>query len=381
MADKRDYYEVLGVEKGADDAAIKKADRSLAKKYHPDMNPGNAEAEVKFKEVNEAYGILSDPEKRSAYDRYGFAAFDPSQGGGAGGGFGGFGGFDGFDMGDIFSSMFGGGFGGGRRSSNPNRPMQGETIEINVRITLEESATGVKKDLKYDCNVTCPDCNGKGGSDVETCNVCNGSGHRRITQNIFGAQFQQDVTCDACNGSGKRIKNICPTCRGKCMVRKTKTVTVNIPAGIDDGQTIAKRGYGYDGRNGGPAGDLLVTISIKKHAVFTRSRYDLFCEVPLTVAEATLGAEIDVPTLDGAEKFTIPEGTQPGETFVLRGKGIPYANNSGRCGDLRFTVGVEIPKNLSEKQKEAMRNFASLCGESNYAKKKGFRSMFGKFKK
>lgn len=373
MADKRDYYEVLGVKKGDDDATIKKAYRVLAKKYHPDMNPGDAEAEKKFKEVNEAYGVLSDSEKRAAYDQYGHAAFDP-----ASGGFGGSGG-EGFDFGDIFENFFGGfGFGGGSTSARANAPRRGENINLSVRLTLEESATGVRKEFTYPCNVTCPDCNGRGGSDVETCRVCNGSGQRRVLQNLGGMQFQTTKTCDSCRGTGKIIKNICNTCRGNGTLRKQRTVTVNIPAGIDDGQSIAKRGFGCDGRNGGSAGDLIVTIALRKHEIFTRRDFNIYCDVPITVAEATLGAEIDVPTLDGTEKYDIPEGTQPFDTFTLRGKGIPYTNSATRRGDLIFRTTVEIPKGLSEKQKDVMRKFADECGEGNYAKKKKFKNIFKK---
>ena len=374
MADKRDYYEVLGVKKGDDESTIKKAYRTLAKKYHPDMNPGDAEAEKNFKEVNEAYGVLSDPEKRSAYDQYGHAAFDPSSGfgGGAGGA--------GFDFGDIFGSFFGGfGFGGGG-ASRANAPMRGDNINLSVRLTLEESAKGVKQELTYPCTVTCSDCNGQGGSDVETCRVCNGAGQRRVVQNLGGMQFQTTKTCDSCRGTGKTVKNVCQTCRGAGLLRKQRTVTVNIPAGIDDGQSIAKRGFGSDGRNGGSAGDLIVTISLKKHEVFTRRDFNLYCDVPITVTEATLGAEIDVPTLDGAEKFDIPDGTQPGDTFTLRGKGIPYTNNPNRKGDIVFRAIVEIPKGLSSKQKDLLRAFAEECGDGNYAKKKRFRNLFGKKK-
>ena len=380
MAEKRDYYEVLGVKKGDDDTTIKKAYRSLAKKYHPDMNPGDKDAEAKFKEVNEAYDILSDPEKKAAYDQYGHAAFDPAAGGGSG--FGGAG-FDFGDIGDIFGSFFGGGFGGfgGGASQRANAPMRGENINVDVRITLEESATGVKKDFTYPCNVTCPDCKGQGGSEVETCRVCNGMGQRRVVQNLGGMQFQTTKTCDACRGTGKSIKNICTTCRGNGIVRKQRTVSVNIPAGINDGQSIAKRGFGCDGRNGGGAGDLIVTIALKKHEIFTRRDFNIYCDVPITITEATLGAEIDIPTLDGSEKYEIPEGTQPGETFTLRGKGIPYTNSTTRKGDLVFRTTVEIPKGLSEKQKDLMRAFADGCGEGNYAKKKRFKTLFGKFKK
>ncbi|MBR2293058.1 MAG: molecular chaperone DnaJ [Clostridia bacterium] len=373
MAEKRDYYEVLGLNKSAGDAEIKKAYRSLAKKYHPDMNPGDAEAEAKFKEINEAYAVLSDAEKKAKYDQLGHAAFDPTAGGGQG--FGGFGGFGDFgDLGDIFGSFFGGGFGGGS-AQRRNGPMRGDDIGARVTISFEEAAFGTKKDVSFHRIQKCSDCGGSGaakGTKAETCTVCGGSGQRRITQRIGGMAFQSTTTCDSCGGTGKIIKTPCTECKGKGFVKVNKKLSVNIPAGIDDGERIALRGQGCDGRNGGPAGDLIITVSVKKHAVFEREGYHIYCEVPITVAEATLGAQIDIPTLEGSEKFTIPEGTQPGTNFTLRQKGIPYVNNSNRRGDLIFSVNVEIPKGLSEKQKEHMRAFADSCKETNYSKKTGF---------
>ena len=381
MADnKRDYYEVLGLSKGASEAEIKKAYRSMAKKYHPDMNPGNAEAEAKFKEVNEAYDVLSDADKKAQYDQYGHAAFDQTAGGGAG--FGGFGGFSDFgDIGDIFGNIFGGAFGGGSQRSNRNAPMRGEDVGARVTISFEEAAFGVKKDVSFGKVQKCPDCSGSGaqkGTQAETCSACGGHGQRRVTQRLGGMSFQTTTTCDKCRGTGKIIKNPCNNCRGTGYIKVNKKLSVNIPAGIDDGERIALRGEGCDGRNGGPAGDLIITVSVKRHNVFERDGYDIHCEVPLTVAEATLGAEIDVPTLEGKEKFTIPEGTQVGTRFTLRNKGIPYVNNSNRRGDLIFTVNVEIPRGLSEKQKDHMRAFADACGDSNYSKKTGFfKRIFG----
>ena len=371
MADKRDYYEVLGVDKGADANAIKKAYRSLAKKYHPDMNPGDKEAEAKFKEVNEAYAVLSDDEKKAKYDQFGHAAFDPAAGGGYGTDFGGFG-----DFGDIFSSFFGGGFGGGSSGGRrANAPTRGDDIGIRVTISFEEAAFGVKKEVSYNRVQKCGECGGSGaakGSSAETCTSCNGTGQKRVMQRLGGMQFQSTAPCDACRGTGKVIKNPCSNCRGSGSVRATKSLTVTIPAGIDNGQKIALRGQGCDGRNGGPAGDLIITIQVKPHSVFEREEFDIYCEIPITVAEATLGAEIKIPTLEDAVPYTIPEGTQPGTTFTLRGKGIPYVNNNNRRGDLIFRVNVEIPRGLNEKQKDAMRTFADSCGESNYAKKSGF---------
>ena len=371
MADKRDYYDVLGVDKSADEASIKKAYRSLAKKYHPDMNQGDAEAEKKFKEVNEAYAILSDPQKKQQYDQFGHAAFE--QGGpGAGGGFGGFEGFGGF--GDIFSDIFGGGF-GGSSGTRRNAPMRGDDVGATVTITFEEAAFGVKRDVTFNRIQRCSDCGGSGaekGTQPETCSVCGGSGQRRVVQRMMGMQFQSTTTCDACRGTGKVVKSPCSNCRGTGFVKISKKLGVSIPAGIDDGERIALRGEGCDGRNGGPTGDLIITVRVKRHSVFERDGYNIYCEVPITVAEATLGAEITVPTLEGNMQYTIPEGTQPGTQFTVRQKGIPYVNNTNKRGDLVFSVNVEIPKGLNEKQKEHMRAFAESCGEGNYGKKTGF---------
>ena len=376
MADKRDYYEVLGLSKGATDAEIKKAYRSMAKKYHPDMNPGNAEAEAKFKEVNEAYDVLSDADKKAQYDQFGHAAFDQTAGGGYGGFGGGYGGFSDFgDIGDIFGNIFGGAFGGGSSARRQNAPTRGEDVGARVTITFEEAATGVKKDVSFNRVQKCPDCSGSGaekGSSPETCSACGGHGQRRVTQRLGGMAFQSTVTCDKCRGAGKIIKNPCSNCRGTGYIKVSKKLSVNIPAGINDGERIALRGQGCDGRNGGPTGDLVITVNVKKHSIFERDGYNIYCDVPITVAEATLGADIDVPTLEGGQKFTIPEGTQPGTQFTLKQKGMPYVNSPSRRGDLIFTVQVEIPKGLSEKQRVHMRAFADACGESNYSKKTGF---------
>ena len=368
MADKRDYYEVLGIQKGASDTDIKKAYRSLAKKYHPDVNPGDKEAEAKFKEVNEAYEVLSDADKKAKYDQYGHAAFDPSGAGFGGGGFGGFGGFD-VDLGDIFGSFFGGGSSRQRR----NGPQRGDDIELNVTISFEEAVFGCKKDVSFQRYSKCSSCSGSGSADgkSETCPSCRGTGQRRVMQNLGGMQFQSTTTCDTCRGTGKYIKTPCQKCRGSGFERVTKKLTVDIPAGIDHGKGLIIRGAGNDGKNGGGAGDVLVMVSVRPSATFKREGYTLYCEVPITIAEATLGAEIEVPTLEGLEKFTIPEGTQTGTTFTLKQKGVPMIN-SNRRGDLIFRVNVEVPKGLSEKQKELLRAFAKECGENNYAKKKNF---------
>ena len=381
MADKRDYYEVLGVEKGASDAEIKKAYRSLAKKYHPDMNPGDKEAEAKFKEVNEAYDILSDAEKRQKYDQFGHAAFDPSMGGGGAGGFGG-----GFDFGDIFSSFFGGGgggfgggFGGGGRRS---RAVDGDDIFARVTLSFEESVSGVKKSVNFRHIEECPDCKGSGaakGSTAETCSQCHGSGQTTVNQRTPFGMMQSTTTCPGCGGKGKIIKNPCTNCNGKGYVRVAREYSVSIPAGIADGQRIVIRGKGDCGRNGGVAGDLVIEASVRPHPLFNREGNHVYCEVPITFTEATLGAEIEIPTLEGTQKYTIPEGTQYGTSFTLRGKGMPDVN-SGRRGDLIFTVTVEVPKNLSSKQKELLEAFASSLGESNNSKKSGFLKKFFKKK-
>ena len=374
MAEKRDYYEVLGVSKDADAGTLKRAYYKLAKQYHPDTNPGDKVAEEKFKEANEAYEVLSDADKRAKYDQFGHAAFDPSMGGGAGfGGFGGFGGFEDFgDLGDILGGMFGG-FGGSRQRRNG--PVNGDDISVGVTITFEEAAFGVKKDVSYNRVCRCPDCKGSGAQNGETpvtCTVCGGSGQVRRIQQMGGMSFQTTGTCQSCRGAGKIIKNPCQKCRGSGFSKENKRLTVSIPAGIDHGQRIALSGQGCDGKNGGVTGDLIITVAVRRHEFFERDGYNLVCEVPLTVAEATLGAEIKVPTLEGDVSYTIPEGTQYGTSFTLRGKGIPYVNSSRR-GDLIFTVAVEIPKGLSDKQKDAMKAFADSCGEGNYSKrKKGF---------
>ncbi|MBE6697844.1 MAG: molecular chaperone DnaJ [Ruminococcaceae bacterium] len=373
MADKRDYYEVLGVDKSASDADIKKAYRVLAKKYHPDMNPGNAEAEAKFKEVNEAYEVLSDSDKKAKYDQYGHAAFDPAAGG-FGAGYGGGYSTDFGDLGDIFGSFFGGAFGGGGQRRR-NGPQRGDDIQIRVSLTFEEAAFGAKKTITYTRLRKCPDCKGngsEGGQAPEICPNCRGTGQVRTVHNMGGMQFQSTGTCEKCRGTGKIVKVPCSRCRGAGMERENKNLTVDIPAGIDHGEKIALRSQGCDGKNGGPAGDLIIQLGVQSHKIFKREGANIYCEIPVTIAEAVLGAEIEVPTLEGSQKFDLPEGTQSGTSFTLKGKGIPNLSNNSRRGDLIFTVAVEIPTGLSTKQKEAMRAFADACGESNYKKKKGF---------
>ena len=377
MAEKRDYYEVLGVEKTATDSEIKKAYHKLAKKYHPDVNPGNAEAEVKFKEANEAYDVLSDSDKRAKYDAYGHAAFDPAAGGGDGG-FGGFGGFSDFGgFGDIFSSFFGGGAssGGGR-----NAPQRGDDIGVRVTLTLEEAAFGCKKDISFNRIERCGECGGSGaekGTTVETCHECGGSGQVRVTQRTMLGMMQTMQRCSSCGGTGKKIKTPCSNCNAKGYVKVKKTFSVNIPAGIDEGQKIMQSGEGNHGRNGGGNGDLYVIVSIKEHPVFERDGNDLYCIVPVTFPQAALGAELEIPQLDGSmEKFDLPEGTQNGARFTLRGCGVKGVRSS-RKGDMIIQILVEVPKNLTSEQKKLLNAFADSCKPGNYnsGKKKKF---FGK---
>ena len=371
MADKRDYYEILGVDKSADETSIKKAYRQLAKKYHPDMNPGDAEAEVKFKEVNEAYDVLSDPDKKAKYDQYGHAAFDPASGGGAG--FGGFGDF-GFDINDIFSSFFGG------SSSQRNGPVRGSNITVRLTLTFEEAVFGCKKEISYQKVQKCADCSGTGaakGTSPKTCDHCRGTGYVTVQQRTMMGMMQTRRQCDHCKGTGKIVETPCSECRGSGFTRVTKKLEVNIPAGIDDGQQIGLRGQGSDGANGGGPGDLNIIISVRPHAVFERDGYDLYLEEPITYAEATLGAEVEIPTLEGTQKLEIPEGTQTGTTFTLRGKGVQYVNSKNR-GDLHVTVVVEVPKGLNREQKELLEKFAQSCGESNYTKRTKFFKKFFK---
>ena len=377
MADKRDYYEVLGVQKGASDDELKKAYRKLARKYHPDLNKDNPEAADKFKEVNEAYEVLSDKEKRAKYDQFGFAGVDPSYGGGAGaGGFGG--GFDMGDLGDLFGSFFGGGFGGGR-SSRRNAPQRGESIRQTVVLSFEEAAFGCEKEITVERIESCDDCGGTGaakGTTAETCPNCRGTGVVTQTQRTPLGMFQTQGACPNCRGTGKIIKKPCPKCGGQGRVRKTRKFKVNIPAGIDDGQAISLRGQGHAGSNGGPSGDLLITVMVRPHEIFRREGTSVFCEAPITFTQAVLGAELEIPTIDGRVKYTIPEGTQTGTVFRLRGKGIPVLNGRGR-GDQYVTVTIETPRDLNREQKEALKRFSETLGEGNYEK---HRSFFGKKK-
>ena len=376
---KRDYYEVLGVSKSASDDEIKKAYRSLAKKYHPDIHPGDKEAEEKFKEVGEAYEILSDADKRSKYDAYGHAAFDPSSGMGGGGGFsGGFGDFS--DLGDIFSSFFGGGFSSG--SQRRNGPVRGEDLSESITISFEEAVFGCKKEISFGRVERCADCSGSGaaaGSSPETCSNCGGTGSIRTTQRTMLGMMQSTQPCPNCRGTGKIIKNPCNNCKGKGFVRIRKKLEVDIPAGIDDAQRIVLRGQGNEGRNGGSAGDLFLNINVRPHHIFERDGINVYCEVPITIVEAALGADIEIPTLEGKTvTYKIPEGTQTGTSFTLKGKGIRQLNTQ-RYGNLIFTVVVETPKNLTEAQKKLLREFGDCCGEGKFTKKQNFiKKLFNK---
>ncbi len=366
---KRDYYEVLGVKKDAGADEIKKAYRKSAMKYHPDRNPGDKAAEEKFKELGEAYEVLSDSEKRARYDQFGFAGVDPNYGGGAGGaGFEGFGGFGGF--GDIFSEFFG----GGASQRTRNGPRRGEDIGVRLEVTFEEAAFGVEKEITYARIENCVKCSGTGSADgvIESCSRCGGSGQVRVTQNMMGMAFQSTSTCPQCSGRGKLVKNPCITCRGKGKVRKNHTAKVSVPAGINHGQSFRLRGQGCVGTNGGPSGDVLVETYIKRHPIFTREGMDVLCEVPITFTQAALGGEIDVPTLDGKQKFEIPEGTQTGREFFMSGKGIPQVNNPRYRGNQRFTVVVETPTRLTREQKELLEKLDATLDVKASPKRKKF---------
>lgn len=366
MADKRDYYEVLGVSKGASDDELKKAFRKEAKKYHPDLHPGDKEAEAKFKEINEAYEVLSNPEKRQRYDQFGHAGVDSNYGTGGGYGGSGFG-----DFGDIFSDIFGGGFGFGGSGGRRNGPRRGNDVRQVVTISFEEAAFGCKKKINITKQEDCPTCKGTGakpGTSAETCSHCHGTGQIQTQQRTILGYMTNVTTCPHCQGSGKIIKDPCRDCRGTGKVRKTRTVEIDIPAGIDDGQTMQLSGQGEAGERGGPSGDLLITVRVRPHQMFERSGNDVYLNMPVTFVQAALGATLTVPTLDGVVEYDIPEGTQSGTRFRLRGKGIPFIRGKNR-GDQYVTVEVEVPKNLSQRQKEILREFDE---EKNYKKKKSF---------
>ena len=370
MANKRDYYDVLGVAKDADDAAIKKAYRQLAKKYHPDVNPGDKNAEEKFKEVNEAYQTLSDPQKRATYDQFGP---DGPQAGFGGGGFGGFSGFEGGGFGgfeDIFSSFFGGGAGGARS----NGPIPGDDLRYDLTISFEEAAMGCEKEINLVRDEECPTCHGSGakpGSKVDTCPNCHGTGQERVVSNTPFGRIQNVRTCSRCHGEGKIITEPCAKCHGRGKVRVSKRRTIKVPAGIDNGQVLTIRGQGGLGERGGPPGDLMVVITVRPHKLFKRRDDNLYIDLPLTLTQAALGAEIDVPTLEKPVKYRFPEGTQPGQVFCLKGQGVTHLRGGGK-GDLYVTATVEIPKKLTNQQKDLLRQFEGTTTDRQYEKKKNF---------
>lgn len=371
---KRDYYEVLGVAKGCSDDDLKKAYRQMAKKYHPDLNPGDKEAEARFKEVNEAYAVLSDSDKRKKYDQFGHAGVDSNFGGS--GGFSS-GGFDFGDIGDIFDSFFGGGFGGfggSTRTRNPNGPIRGNNINIEVSMDFLEAAKGCKKEINFSRLVKCETCDGSGaakGTTPETCPDCHGSGRVQVQQRTPFGVVQSMKTCSKCSGTGKIVKDPCTNCKGAGRVRKNVKLEVNVPAGIDNGQTFVLREQGDHGINGGPKGDVNVTANVRPDQLFERDGFDVWCDIPITFPQAVLGDEVTVPTIDGKVKYNIPEGTQPGTVFRLRNKGVPYVNGRGR-GDQYVKVNIEVPTNLSAKQKEALKEFEDMSSDKNYRKRKSF---------
>ena len=376
---KRDYYEVLGLTKGASEAEIKKAYRKLAKQNHPDMNPGDKGAEERFKEINEAYGVLSDPEKKARYDQFGHAGVDPNYGGGGGFGFD----MGDIDLGDIFGSFFGGGFGGfgGGGSSRRSGPQKGESLRANLAISFEEAAFGCTKELDLNRTEVCDVCHGSGceaGTTAETCPDCRGTGTVRVQRGGGGFAFSTTTTCPKCRGTGKLIHSPCKACGGAGSVRKKKRVSVTIPAGIDDGQAVSLRGQGNAGVNGGPAGDLLVGIRIKPHPQFHRDGTTVLYEHPVSFYQAAMGAELEIPTIDGKVKYNLPAGTQTGTTFRLRGKGIPVLRGRGR-GDQYVTVRVQVPTSLTAEQKEALHAFGAAMGET--APEGGLKGFFDKKKK
>jgi molecular chaperone DnaJ len=383
MADKRDYYEVLGVQKTASADDIKKAYRSLARKYHPDLHPDDKDCAEKFKEVNEAYEVLSDPSKKERYDQFGHAGVDPNYGGG---GFSGGAGFNPFgDMGDIFENLFGGGFGGGFGGSTRARadaPRRGQDIDTTVTIEFMEACMGVKRDIKINRLDKCPDCKGTGasaGSTPQTCPECGGRGQVKVAQRTPFGVISSQKACTKCGGKGKIVSNPCSKCGGNGRVRVSKSLSVDIPAGIDDGQMLRVSGQGDAGINGGPSGNLNVGVRVKNHPLFEREEYDIHCEIPITYAQAVMGDELVVPTIDGNVKYSIGEGTQTGTVFRLKGKGVKKLQRSER-GDQYVKVYVEVPKNLDKKQKELLKEFEASLEDKNYEKKKNFFDKLKEFK-
>ncbi len=379
---KRDYYEVLGVDKNADDATIKKAYRQLAKKYHPDMNPGDKEAEVKFKEASEAYAVLSDPDKRRQYDQFGHAAFE----GGAGGGAGGFGGFDfnGADMGDIFGDIFGDLFGGGRGRRANNGPMQGANLRTQVRVTFEEAVFGCEKEIELTLKDECGSCHGTGakpGTSPVTCPKCGGKGQVVYTQQSMFGMVQNVRPCPDCNGTGKIIKEKCPDCYGTGYIASKKKISVSIPAGIDNGQSIRLRGKGEPGVNGGPRGDLLVEVIVARHPIFQRQDMNIYSTAPISFATAALGGTVRIKTVDGEVEYDVKAGTQTDTRVRLKGKGVPSLRNKNTRGDHYVTLVVQVPTDLSKDAKEALRTYDDIVNGKNPEKPgKGKKGFFDKMK-
>lgn len=365
MPEKRDYYEVLGVSRTASDDELKKAYRKLAKQHHPDLNPGNKEAEAKFKEANEAYAVLSDADKRRNYDQYGHAGVD-------GQGFGGFeGGFN-IDLEDLFGNLFGGFGGGGRRRTGPQR---GANLKYRMNLDFMEAAFGVERQITINKEDHCDTCKGTGtrdGSAPDKCSACGGTGQVSQRQQTMFGTVMTSRPCPTCRGTGNLIKDPCPSCSGRGLRQKSKPLNVKVPAGINEGEMLTVRGEGEPGTLGGPYGDLYIEIHIRPHPVFERNGTNTACEIPITFPQAALGAEIEVPTIDGPYKFRIKEGTQPGDTFTIRGKGIPHLNRSNMRGDHIFRVVLEVPKHLSESQKEILQQFDQTCTDKNYVKRGSF---------
>ncbi len=371
MPEKRDYYDILGVPRGASDDELKKAYRKLAKAHHPDLNAGNKESEAKFKEANEAYAVLSDSEKRKVYDQFGHAGVDGSGFGGAGGGPGGAG-FN-IDLEDLFGSFFGGfGGGGGRKRGGPQR---GANLKYRMNLDFMEAAFGVDREFNVNKEDHCDTCHGTGsrdGSQPDKCPTCQGTGQvSQRQQTMFGAVMTQRP-CPTCNGKGTTVKDPCPACNGRGRKQKTKTLKAKIPAGVNDGEMLTMRGEGEPGTLGGPYGDLYIEVHIRTHPVFKRDGFNTFCEMPITFTQATLGADIEVPTIDGPYSFHLKDGTQPGENFTIRGKGIPHLNRAGVRGDHIFRVMLEVPRHLDEAQKELLRQFEKSCTDKNYQKRGTF---------
>ena len=371
----RDYYEVLGVDKGASDDEIKKAFRQQAKKYHPDLHPGDKEAEAKFKEINEAYSILSDPDKKSKYDRFGHAGVDPN---GFGGG-GGYGSAYDVDLGDLFSSIFGGGFGGGS-SRRRNGPSKGSDLKYNMSLEFMEAAFGLERDIQITKEDLCKACNGSGaqpGTTPETCPTCRGAGRvQQQTQTLFGMTMVTK-TCPTCSGRGTVIKTPCTQCRGRGRLKTSKMLHIKVPAGVDTGDMLPIRGEGEPGTNGGPYGDLYIEFRVKSHDVFKRDGINTSCDVPITYAQAALGGEIEVPTIYGKEKFNLKEGTQPGDTSILRGRGIANKSNPNMKDDHTLKFYIEVPTGLTREQKQLLTQFNNTLTDRNYTKRSQF---FQKFK-